>query len=113
MDNTSEAQTIINNLKLQAQKLAFLLGSSTISEDIKASWMALLPYMSLRQIEKFLNILEAKYLDEQTSDIDAAYKEKMKNIVSDFEKDFSENKEILIKELKQLEKIYEQGNAGI
>jgi len=52
------------------RKLGFLLAKSALPAEQKESWLALLPTMTLDQIERFTRVLEASYLQAQTADID-------------------------------------------
>jgi len=93
---------IFQNLSIQAQKLAILLYYSTMPDDVKESWLAVIPEMSLSQIDRLLNILEAKYIDEQTKDIDEKYAKKIKKVVENFDKKRIEDKENLLKKINEL-----------
>ena len=79
-------EDLLKVAQLNAQKLALLLYISTIPDEVKESIIALLPEMTIEQINEFLNILESRYLDDQTKDIDEEYQEKLKELVLDFEK---------------------------
>ncbi len=87
-----------------AMKLAVLLDNSTMPNDVKDAWIALLPEMTLEQIDEFLNILEAKYLDEQTKDIDKKYQEKLQDLMARYKKEDENNKKKLLKNLNDIEK---------
>jgi len=97
-----EIEEIIVNLEINARKLATLIYHSTMPDEVKESWISMVPEMSVEQIDRLLNILEAKYLDEKTRDIDVEYKEKIKKLVDELnEKKFQEDEEF-IKLLKKL-----------
>lgn len=93
-NNKLNGKQIIENLEIQAKKLAVLLHNSNMPDDVKESWLAMLPEMSLKQMDRLLNILEAKYLDEQTKGIDEKYNKEIKTLIENFQKerDESENK---------------------
>lgn len=65
---------ITNGYRLRGQKLGVLLAASNFPDDAKEAFTNILPELSLDQIDKFLEMLESKYLDEATSDIDELYK---------------------------------------
>jgi hypothetical protein len=67
-------------LQSLGNKLGFLISSSTIPEDAKLELIALLPKMSLEQLDRLLNIFEAKFLNDQTQEIDKVFQEKIKKI---------------------------------
>ena len=103
LQNTlSEEQTILQNIEVQAKKLGILLHDSTIPQEIKQAWLSLLPSMSINQIDKFLNILEAKYLDEQTKGIDKKFKSELAAIVKKFQKQENKSKQELLKKTKAI-----------
>jgi len=89
----------------QAQKLGILLANSTMPEDIKESWLAILPEMSIEQIQQLLDILEAKYLDSQTKDIDEKFKKQIEKELSKFEKKEFKIEKKIEKKAKELQKI--------
>ena len=97
-----EIDEITKDLELHAKKLAILLHNSTMPDDVKLAWISLLPEMSAEQIGRLLNILEAKYLDEQTRDIDEKYKKELEEIVKGFENEKDENHKKLIERINQL-----------
>ena len=79
----TEAQ-ITELLKSQGQKLGFLIAGSTLPEEVKLELVDLTSKMSLKQLEKLLNIFEAKYADERTRDIDKKYKKKLRETVDKY-----------------------------
>jgi hypothetical protein len=68
-------------LEIKAKKLAYLLYHSTLPEDVRHAWFSLIPQMTMEQVDRLLNILEAKYLDEATIDIDEELKDKLKKLL--------------------------------
>lgn len=81
-NKTQNAEKILaESVRLQAIKLAALLRDSNMPEDIKEAWIAVLPKMPLEQIDRFINILEAKYLDEQTKFIDEEFTAEIKRLL--------------------------------
>lgn len=75
---------LIENIRLQAVKLAALFRDSNMPDDIKEAWVAVLPKMTPGQIDRLTNVLEAKYLDEQTGFIDEEFGEELKRLVDGF-----------------------------
>ena len=98
----SQEQEILQNIELQTKKLGLLLHNSTMPQEIKMSWLSLLPQMSLKQIDRFLNILEAKYLDEQTKSIDKKLKKELGTMIAKFQKQEVKSGKDLIKKIKKL-----------
>lgn len=97
-----EEKEIVENLELSAKKLALLLHHSNMPDEIKESWISLLPSMSLSQIDRFLNILEAKYLDEQTGNIDEKYKKKIEDLISDYLNENLKDKSELLDKISKI-----------
>ncbi|MDO8524816.1 MAG: hypothetical protein Q7R99_04295 [bacterium] len=101
----TQEQEITISLVAQAQKLGLLLANSTMPEDIKESWLAILPEMSIEQIQQLLDILEAKYLDSQTKDIDEKFKKKIEKELDKFQKKDAKIEKEVEKKAKELKKI--------
>lgn len=97
-----DKQQILQNLELPIKKLAALLYDSNMSEDVKEAWLALLPKMTLEQIDRLLAILEAKYLDEKTRHIDAEFKEKIKAIAEKLKEQDAKNEKVLLEQISHL-----------
>lgn len=91
-----------NLLKGQGRKLGFLIAGSTLPEKVKLELVALIPKMKLEQIERLLNIFEAKYVDEQTQDIDEKYKKRIKEIVEGYIKKQEKNDKEFLKQIKTI-----------
>lgn len=107
--NAIEAEKeILANLEIQAQKLVFLLANSKLPKEVKEAWVMLLPEMSLEQMDRLKNILEARFLDIQTSDIDEEYKQKLEKLKRKFYQKQEENNKIFLEQLKKLEKAIEK-----
>jgi len=101
----SEEQKILQNLEIQAKKLAMLLFYSTMPQQVKGSWIAILPKMSLKQIDRLSSILEAKYLDEQTEDIDKKFKKKLETTIKGFKKQNAKTENEILQKINKLKKI--------
>ncbi len=86
---------------MQTKKLAVLLHHLKAPEKVKQAWATLLPKMSTKQISELLDILEARYLDEQTQHIDKEFKQKIADLVNDFEKKKKENSQKLQAAIKK------------
>lgn len=102
--NNIRQKNIDENLSIPAKKLAVLLYNSNMPDDIKTSWISLLPSMSLEQIDNFLNILEAKYLDEQTRDIDKKLKKQLEDLVKKYKKEDWDYSEKLLEQIEEVNK---------
>jgi len=82
-NNQNHNNIILDNLEAQAKKLGVLLVESDIPHEIKEAWLNLLPDMSLEQIDKLLHVLETKFLNDNTGEIDKEFYEKLKVIISE------------------------------
>jgi len=90
-------------VEMDARRLSYLLYSSKMPEEVKNSWLTLLPEMSKEQILKFIDILEGDYLETETKEIDEEYKEKIKIIIDDFEKKKTDMDKQLINDIKKIQ----------
>ena len=100
----NEAQEIAQEIEFYTRKLAVLLHHLKAPEKIKQAWAALLPKMSLKQISELLDILEARYLDEQTRHLDKALKQEVAQVVKKFEKQRKINSQRFVAAVKTLSK---------
>jgi len=103
--NTQNQQP--NQSQAQAQflgrKLGFLIASSTMEIDIKEAWFTILPELSLEQVTRLVDILEAKYLTQKTKMDDNGLKNNLKKIKEKYQAEQEKlDKEILdkVKEIK-------------
>ena len=65
----------------------------------------MIPKMSLAQIDEFMNVLEARYLDVQTKDIDEKYKKELEKLVNKYNKEDDGYNKKIIEQLKDLENL--------
>ncbi|PIZ82020.1 MAG: hypothetical protein COY02_00790, partial [Parcubacteria group bacterium CG_4_10_14_0_2_um_filter_41_6] len=72
--------------RAKGKKLAFLIASLNVDNETKEAIMALLPGMSLEQIERFLDILESKYLQQETQGIDEDFKKELERVGDEHKK---------------------------
>ncbi|OGY91254.1 MAG: hypothetical protein A3H70_05185 [Candidatus Komeilibacteria bacterium RIFCSPLOWO2_02_FULL_48_11] len=86
----------------QGQKLGFLIAALNVSDEVKEAFFDLLPHLSLEQLERLTNILESKYLSQQTSGPDEKLKAELEAIKSNSDaQEDAADKEALA-DLKQL-----------
>ncbi len=90
------------SLDVNAKKLATLLYYSDLPDEIKESWITLLPEMSLEQMQKLLDILEANYLDQATKDIDEKYTKEFSGLTEDLKKEKDENDKKTVDLIKKI-----------
>ena len=101
---TQAEQELTQEIQFYTKKLAVLLHHLKAPEKVKQAWAALLPKMSLKQISELLDILEARYLDEQTRHLDKALKQEVAQVVKKFEKQRKINSQKFISAIKQIAK---------
>jgi hypothetical protein len=91
-----------NEFKQVGQRLALLLASANLPDEVKDAWAALIPEMSLEQIDRLAKALEG-YLsaDEQTELF--ALAEKAKQAQTVFEQQKKQAEEQALKELDEIE----------
>ncbi len=89
--------------RAQGEKLGFLIASLDISEETREAFLNMLPEMSVEQIDRLIDILEAKYIDEQTKDIDEQFKKDLRSIRTQYNEQVSKADEEALKDLEELE----------
>ncbi len=100
----TEEEMAVANLEFYARKLAFLLSASTMPDEVKQGWLDLLPEMTPEQIENFIDILEAKFLNESTNFVDKKYEKRLKQIFSRYAKEDAKREKTLLKKINALNK---------
>lgn len=100
---TKKVTKNIDLLVVPILKFIFLLDNSGMPKEIKEAWASLIPKMSLEQIDKLMQVLEARYLNQQTKDIDTKYQQDFKKLVEKYQQEDDDNRKKLIKQLKELE----------
>jgi len=95
-------QELSQEIEFYARKLAVLLHHLKAPEEVKQAWAALLPKMTIKQISQLLDVLEARYLDEQTGHLDKALQQEVTQVVEKFAKQRKINNQKFISALKQL-----------
>ena len=97
------------DIKNLVKKLVIFIEGSSMSDEIKNSWISLVPEMSFEQIVRLYDILEAKYLDEKTQSINEQLKKDLSEMVLEFDqKDKKLDEEFLVK----INKLENEINAG-
>lgn len=99
-----------NQAQFLGRKLGFLIGASTLPDDVKQAWLTILPELSLEQIGRLIDILEAKYLDEQTQDVNQKLEQELKQIQSKYQEKRDQLDADALEKIKDLEK--QVDNAG-
>lgn len=95
-------QELSQEIEFYGRKLAVLLRHLKAPEKIKQAWAALLPKMTIKQISQLLDVLEARYLDEQTRHLDKALQQEVGQVVEKFAKQRKINSQKFISALKQI-----------
>mgnify|MGYP006865014049 CR=1 FL=1 len=85
--------------KANGKKLAFLLAASKLSEEEQQQWIALVPKMSLEQIDRLIDVLENQFCAEGFSMLDENLEKELRNVK---EATLKQAKDIDVKTLKRL-----------
>ncbi|MBU0636683.1 MAG: hypothetical protein ABH888_03625 [Patescibacteria group bacterium] len=104
-------------LKAQSKKIVYFIEALDATEEEKQAFYTLIKDMSLKQIDRLVDILESHYLDEITKNEDDKLKERFKKIKekidlkkADLEKDIMWNIQKLSNKLEDFKKIKEIRN---
>ena len=95
-------QDVKTGLEFHAKKLAVLIAASSMPDGVKEAWVALVPSMSVKQMTRLSDILEAKYANEKTKAVDEEYKQKLTELAREFEESDNEREIELIKKVDAL-----------
>ena len=90
--------------RAQGVKLAALLYSANITDQQKQAWLAVLPHMSLEQIDRLTSILENQFAGEQLKEIDTKFSEELESIKKEYEKELGDLDKDALKKIQNLTK---------
>ncbi|MBT4516519.1 MAG: hypothetical protein HOC78_01345 [Candidatus Komeilibacteria bacterium] len=102
VNNDVSQENLEKLAKERGERLAFLLASLNIDEKQKQAWITLLPEMSLDQLDKLLNVLEAKYLDQNSQGADQEFKKDLTKIQAVYDKKTEDLKQSTLNKIKNL-----------
>ncbi|OIO46014.1 MAG: hypothetical protein AUJ28_03220 [Parcubacteria group bacterium CG1_02_37_51] len=68
----------------QGIKLGYLISTLEVSDEIKDSFLAILPKMSLEQIDSLILLLEQNYLQDQTKQVDQDFENELKKLSAEY-----------------------------
>ena len=94
--------TIKKLAKIQGKKLAFLLAASKMNEEQQQQWIAILPKMSLEQIDRLVDILENQFCAEGFSKLDNRLEKELLKIKDSTSAKFKESDNKALKQLDTL-----------
>lgn len=95
-------QDLGRDVGLATGKLGVLFAASPMPENVKNAWLALLPEMTLEQIARLSDILEAQYADAKTQMIDEEYQKKLSEFVSGFDPEDNRRELEIIRQINAL-----------
>ena len=98
----SEQKKLEELAKDKGQRLAFFLSQSKMPQEQKEAWLALLPEMSLEQVEELLDILEAQHLNQETDQVDDDFKENITAIEDEYQQKQADLDKDAIEKMKKL-----------
>lgn len=92
-------------IDFRARKLTVLLAASSMPQDVKESWVTLLPDMSLAQLDTLTEILEAEYLLNATAEIDDYFNQRFDAYVKEAEEQVRESEEKFLEKAESIENL--------
>ncbi|MFW0862583.1 MAG: hypothetical protein ACKKL6_03270 [Candidatus Komeilibacteria bacterium] len=88
--------------KSQGAKLGFFISALNVEDKYKEAILAILPKMSLEQIDRLIAIFEAQYTQQETTGIDESFKKELQNIKDKYDKDIEKVDNKVIEGLEKL-----------
>lgn len=70
--------------KSEGARLAYVLASSDMSDEMKSAWAALVPVMSIEELDRFMQLLE-QYAPAHSSDRDKIF-ESLEKLAGEIQK---------------------------
>lgn len=108
----SEPQLLDENFeqefKALGQRLAGLLAAADLPQEVKEAWAALVPEMSLEQVDKLMVILE-RYVNSTLSKEFADFKNDVARIQKAYEDRVKQSEDSAMSQLDDLEKMMSEG----
>ncbi|MCK4744646.1 hypothetical protein KAS41_01130 [Candidatus Parcubacteria bacterium] len=74
-------EDLLQLAKDQGKKLGFLISSLNASDETKEAMLFLVEDMNLEQLEKMTEVLEAKFIGEQTPEVEEDFKKELEEII--------------------------------
>lgn len=92
-------------IDFRARKLSVLLAASSMPQEVKESWVTLLPDMTLAQLDTLAEILEAEYLLNATAEIDDYFNQRFDAYVKEAEEQVRESEEKFLEKAESIENL--------
>lgn len=92
-------------IDFRARKLSVLLAASSMPQEVKESWVILLPDMTLAQLDTLAEILEAEYLLNATAEIDDYFNQRFDAYVKEAEEQVRESEEKFLEKAESIENL--------
>lgn len=92
-------------IDFRARKLSVLLAASSMPQEVKESWVTLLPDMTLAQLDTLTEILEAEYLLNATAEIDDYFNQRFDAYVKEAEEQVRESEEKFLEKAESIENL--------
>lgn len=93
-----------DSFEFLGRKLGFFISALNAPEEVKNSWLSIVPKMSLEQIERLVNVFEEKYLQQETQYIDDEFKKVFEEIEKENDKKIEKIDNEAIKKINNLAK---------
>ena len=73
------------------RKLGFFIHSLDASDEVKQAWLAILEQMTLKQLGELTEVLETRFLDEQTRKVDEEFSAALAKILRESDEEQSKS----------------------
>jgi len=101
---TSTGQELKDQAITLGRKLGFFINSLNASDEVKQAWLTVVENMSLEQLTELTDILETKFLDEQTRTIDENFAASLVKVLKEGQRAEEKNDQKVLGQIQALEK---------
>lgn len=85
------------------RKLGFFVASLNTSDEVKQAWLTLFEHLSLQQLIELTDLLEARFLHEQTGAIDQDLHDQLAKILAQGKAEQEQAEKVTLQKLDALE----------
>jgi len=97
-----EEQLTDDQIKELGSKLALMLNAANMPEEEKEAWAALVPEMSIEQIQKLMMVLEANLAEQGFKEMQPVLEE-MKEVQAAYDSEVAAADEVAMQKIQALE----------
>jgi hypothetical protein len=91
--------------EIRGRKLGLLLAASTLADEAKDELASLVEKMTPDQIDRLTVVLETKFLDQQTEEIDQKFQAKLEDLVKKYSAEDEKTKAEIEKQVGAIESL--------